>query len=135
MFLLLPMLLLTTSVQKLVGLSLTLPSSGELPPELPGLLEEVEVHLGEVIVVRAQVRRSDVVTSVGEVEQREVEVADLAELQATLRSLKALDPGHERILVVPRDDVPTQRVVSAMDAVRADDQGPLFSQVALGGAL
>ena len=46
-----------------------------------------------------------------------------------------LDPGHERILVVPSDEVPTQTVVTVMDAVRADETGPLFPQVALGGTL
>ncbi len=135
MVLLLPMLLLTTSVQKLVGLDLALPGDGELPPELPGLVEGLEVHLDDGIVVRALIRRSDVVTSEGEVEERQVEVEDLASLQEALRSFKTLDPSHQRILVVPSDSVPTWKVVQTMDAVRGDSDGELFTEVALGGSL
>jgi len=134
MFLLLPMLLLTTSVQKLVGINLHLPGTSELPPELPGTVEELTVQLGEAWTVQANVRRTDVVTSAGDVEQRSVEVLDLAALQVELRGLKALDPDRERILLVPSDDVPSDRVIATMDALRSDAEGPLFPQIALGGA-
>jgi len=134
MFLLLPLLLLTTSAQKLVGIELHLPGPGELPPELPGTVEGLEVVLGDSIVVRARVRRSDVVTSSGEVENREVRVQDLASLQATLRSFKDLDPEQRRILLVPEDAVNGARVIAAMDALRSDSEGELFPQVALGVA-
>lgn len=133
MFLLLPMLLLTTSVQKLAGIALHLPGLSELPPELPGTVENLEVHLGEAWRIQASVRRSDVVTSAGDVEVREVEVDDLAGLQTELRAFKRLDPDRERVLLIPGDAVPAARVVATMDALRADGEGVLFPQVALGG--
>ncbi len=134
MFLLLPLLLLTTSAQKLVGLDLHMPGTGELPPEMPGTVEGLEVLLGEAIVVRARVRRSDVVTSSGEVETREIRVQDLASLQATLRSFKDLDPEQRRVLLLPEDEVSGAHVVATMDALRSDSVGELFPQVALGAA-
>ncbi|MCB9746669.1 MAG: biopolymer transporter ExbD [Alphaproteobacteria bacterium] len=142
MFLLLPFLLLTTSLSRLVGLDLRLPPTGsELPPELPGLVESVEVHAeGARLELRAAVRRSDVVTSGGEVEQRATPYPPLADgsldlvgLQAGLRSLKELDPVRSRALLVPDDALPARQLVLLMDALRADASGELFPEVALGG--
>ncbi len=140
MFLLLPFLLLTTSVQKLVGLDLRIPSSGDLPPELPGAVEDLTVRAtGKELTVQASVRKSDVGANIGETEARVVEVAadgealDLAGLQAALRTFKRLDPERTRLLLVPADEVPGRDVVLLMDAVRADGQGELFPEVALGG--
>ena len=61
MFLLLPFLLLTTSTQRLVGLTLSLPElGGLLPPEPPGRVERVEIEARpEGLRVHAQVRRAD----------------------------------------------------------------------------
>ena len=140
MFLLLPFLLLTTSVQKLVGLDLRIPSSGDLPPELPGAVEDLTVRVtAKDALVQAQVRKSDVGANIGETETREVEVPatgealDLAGLQAALRSFKRLDPERTRVLLVPDDSVPGRDVVLLMDALRGDADGELFPEVALGG--
>ncbi len=140
MFLLLPFLLLTTSVQKLVGLDLRIPSSGDLPPELPGAVEDLTVRAeGKTLTVQASVRKSDVGANIGETEARVVEVdpageaLDLAGLQAALRTFKRLDPERTRVLLIPGDAVPGRDVVLLMDAVRADRDGELFPEVALGG--
>lgn len=139
MFLLLPCLLLTTSASRLVGLDLLLAGVGELPPDPSGVLESVQVELrtGE-LVVRAQVRRSDVTSGAGEVQLRErrlpagAEGPDLAGLQAELRALKQLDPQRRRAELLPEDGVPAQVLVLVMDAARQDGAGALFPEVALG---
>jgi biopolymer transport protein ExbD len=140
MFLLLPFLLLTTGVQKLVGLDLHIPSSGQLPPIPSSVVESLTVRTqGRDLVIEAEVRRSDVVSSAGEVEARSTELPavddqlDLAGLQDALRTFKQLDPLREQVLLVPDDELPAASVVDLMDAVRADPDGDLFPNVALGG--
>lgn len=138
MFLLLPLLLLTTSVARLVGLDLAIAGESDLPPSPAGQVESLELLASpKQLSLRAGVRRTDVVTSAGDVEQREVvlEPDDLAGLQEALRQFKGLDPERERALLRPTDDLPTRSVVHLMDAMRGDAQGPLYPQVALGGVL
>ncbi|MCP4810668.1 MAG: hypothetical protein GY913_18365 [Proteobacteria bacterium] len=140
MFLLLPFLLLTTSVQKLVGLDLHVPpAASEIPPDPPGTVEDLRVRVqGKSIVVSAKVRKTDVGASAGDVEERIVEVPataeglDLAGLQGALRVFKRLDPERAKVLLEPDDAVPGKDVVFLMDAVRADADGELFGEVALG---
>ncbi|MCB9759636.1 MAG: biopolymer transporter ExbD [Alphaproteobacteria bacterium] len=142
MFLLLPFLLLTTSVARLIGLDLALPPAGtELPPEPPGVVESLEVEVAQrTLIVRAAVRRTDVVTSAGEVEAREQRLPpvadglDLGGLQGTLRQLKDIDPKRARLVLAPDDALPTRQLVLLMDAVRRDRQGELYPDVALGAA-
>lgn len=139
MFLLLPFLLLTTSTQRLVGLTLSLPElGGLLPPEPPGRVEGVEIEARpEGLRVLAQVRRADVITSAGDTQTFAVTLpsqggeADLAGLQAQLRALKALDGTRRKLTLRPSDALPGQTVVALMDAARADAQGELFPELSL----
>ncbi len=142
LFLLLPFLLLTTSIQKLTGLDLGLAASaGELQPLPPGRVEAVEIHLdSKRLLLRAAVRTLDVTASRGDVtwsEQRLPHLPtgpDLAGLQRALRSLRQLDPERQRALVVPADDVPTARLVALLDAARESAGEPLFPDLVLGGS-
>ncbi len=142
LFMLLPFLLLTTSIQKLTGLDLQLAgSTGELAPLPPGQVEAVEVHLhSQDLMLRSAQRTRDVTASQGDVTWSEIDLPrredgmDLAGLQDALLRLRDLDPEHERVLVVPQDDVPTTRVVALVDAVRARGGEPLFPEVVLGGS-
>jgi biopolymer transport protein ExbD len=139
LFLLLPFLLLTTSAQKLVGLDMKLPATGQLQA-MGGDVEELVVQLAPTTLrVIASLSRTDVRATAEERELHETELADdengldLRGLQEVLRAIKRLAPAHARIRIVPADDVTVQRVVYVMDAVRADAKGPLFPEVALGG--
>lgn len=142
LFLLLPFLLLTTSIQKLTGLDLQLAgSAGELAPLPPGQIEAIEVHLEDHgLRLRSAVRTRDVTASQGDVTWSETDLPpradamDLAGLQEALLRLRSLDPDHQRVLVVPDDAVPTSRVVALVDAVRAHGGLPLYPEVVLGGA-
>jgi hypothetical protein len=92
------------------------------------------------VVVSAAIQRQDVRAAVGDVEQWSRELAllqgeiDLTGLQSLLRQIKSQDPSRERISVAPSDSISTGDLVDIMDAVRADSEGPLFSEVALEGA-
>ena len=142
LFLLLPFLLLTTSIQKLTGLDLQLAgSAGELAPLPPGQIEAIEVHLlDHGLRLRSAVRTRDVTASQGDITWSEVALPskadsmDLTGLQEALLRLRNLDPDHQRVLVVPDDAVPTSRVVALVDAVRARSGQPLYPEVVLGGA-
>ena len=142
MFLLLPFLLLTTSVHKLTGIGLGLVrSGGDLPPLPPGNLEDLVVVLdGCELLLRSAVRTVDVTASQGDITWNErhlscaEEMPDLSGMQAALHRMKALDPKRQRITLLPAPDTPAGRVVALMDAVRQDAQGPLFPQVVLGNS-
>ncbi len=142
LFLLLPFLLLTTSIQKLTGLELRLAAAaGELAPLPPGRIEAIEVHLhGRDLTLRSALRTMDVTASQGDVTWSEVSLPeragamDLEGLQDALRRLQGLDPDRTRALVVPDDQVPSSRVVALVDAVRGPANAPLFPEVVLGGA-
>ena len=143
MFLLMPFLLLTTSVQKLVGIELHVPpAAATLPPDPAGVVEDLVVNVvGEDLEVSASVRRTDVGADAGDVQVRVVELPrtdeglDLAGLQTALRQLKAIDPERRKVLLAPDDAVPGAHVVHLMDALRSDASGELFPEVALGGQL
>ncbi|MCK6506241.1 hypothetical protein L6R53_23190 [Myxococcota bacterium] len=136
MVVLVPLLLVTSTGQKVTGLSLGLPGpSEELPPPPPGPVEALRVaRVPEGYRVQAAVRRTDVLASAGDVEQQELLAADLATLQAQLVRLKALDPGRQRIHLAPGADTPASEVVRWMDAVRQGPQGPLFPEVVVESA-
>ena len=133
MVLLVPFLLLTTSTVKLTGLALGMPGpSEELPPEPPGAVERLTItRVAEGYRVSADVRTTDVLASVGDVEQKERLAADLPALQDALYAFKALDPKRERVTLVPSADTPADEVVRWMDAVRAGPKGDLYPRVIL----
>lgn len=136
MVLLVPLVLVTSTGQKMTGLSLGLPGpSEELPPPPPGPVEALRVtRVPEGYRVQAAVRRTDVLASAGDVEQQELLAADLGALQAHLVRLKALDPQRQRIHLAPAADTPASEVVRWMDAVRQGPQGPLFPEVVVESA-
>jgi hypothetical protein len=142
LFLLLPFLLLTTSIQKLTGIDLQLAgSTGELAPLPPGRVEAVEVRLeGADLLLRSAVRTRDVTAGQGDVTWHEErfpargDAMDLAGLQQALLRLEALDPERQRALVLPSDDTSSTRVVALVDAIRSHRGQPLYPEVVLGGA-
>ena len=133
MVLLLPLLLMTTSAQKLTGLALGVPGPDEeLPPEPPGAVERISVErVPEGYQVTAAVRNTDVLSTTGDVEEKSVLAADLTALQGALATFKALDPKRDRVTLIPAADTPTEEVVRWMDAVRNGPDGPLFGKVIL----
>ena len=133
MVLLLPLLLMTTSAQKLTGLALGVPGpEDELPPEPPGPVERIAVErVADGYRVTAAVRNTDVRSSSGDVEEKSVLATDLGEMQRALATFKALDPGRERVTLIPAADTPTEEVVRWMDAARNGPDGPLFPKVIL----
>jgi len=141
MFLLLPFLLLTTSIRKLAGLDLELAQDrGDLAPLPPGVVESLEVWLrGDELRVRAAVRTLDVNAATGDATWSELQLPgrdgelDLAGLQLELARLRRLDPARQRIELRPTDGTPTSLVVAVADALRGSAEQELFSQVVLGG--
>ena len=133
MVLLLPMVLLTTSSQKLTGLGLGVPGpTEELPPEPPGPVEGLRVvRVADGFVISAEVRNTDVLAQVGDTERKEMRANDLSELQTALGTLKKLDPKRERITLAPNPEMETREVVAWMDAVRAGPDGELYPRVIL----
>lgn len=136
MMLLLPMLLMATSAQKLTGLALSVPGPTEqLPPELPGPVEDLVVRrVAGGYRVEASVRNTDVGSSAGDTEQKSFTEPSLSALQARLQGFKAMDPARERIRLVPAADTPTEEVVRWMDAVRAGPEGALYPRVVMDAA-
>jgi len=138
LFLLLPFLLLTTSIQRLAGLELGLAKSGELGPTAAGTVESVDVYIdGDTLIVRAAVRTTDVTANEGDTRLLETQLEptadgiDLAGLQTTLRRFKGLDEEQERAVLHPTPDTDTARIVALLDATRSDANGPLFREVVL----
>lgn len=133
MVLLLPMALMTTSAEKLTGLTLGVPGpTEELPPEPPGPVESLRVvRVPAGYAVSALVRRTDVGASAGDVELKEFVEPDLAAMQVRLAAFKRMDEARERVTLAPAADTPTEEVVAWMDAVRAGPDGVLFPRVIL----
>ena len=133
MVLLLPMLVATTSAQRLAGLPLGVPGpADELPPESPGPVEDVTVRAeGGGYRLEARVRRADVRASAGEVELRSWALADLPALQAALADLKRRDPARDRITLIPSPTTTTAELVRWMDGVRHGPDGVLYPKVVL----
>jgi len=136
MVVLVPTVLVTSTGQKTTGLSLGLAGPGdELPPPPPGPVEALRVaRVPGGFSLTARVRRTDVLATAGEAEERDLLAPDLASLQARLRTLKALDPSRQRLTLAPAPDSSAEEVVAWMDAVRRDTQGPLFPEVVLEAA-
>lgn len=138
LLLLLPMLLVTSSPQKLAGIGLSVAGAGELPPHAGAVAAiAVEVAVDGAARVRATVRRTDVGAGVGDVAERHVEVPpldgrlDLVRLQDALEEIRRLDPSLTRITVTPSDAASVREIVAFLDAVRARAGRPLYPDVVL----
>lgn len=138
LLLLLPMLLVTSSPQKLAGIGLSVAGAGELPPHA-GAVAAVAVTLdptGSLRVV-AQVRRTDVGAGVGDTSERRVDIpakagkVDLPLLQGALEEIQRLDPTLTRITVQPSDTASVREIVALLDAVRARGGRALYPDVVL----
>ena len=131
MVLLIPMMLVTSSLERYTALTLGVPGpNDELPPELPGRVRALRVaRVASGYLVQAEVENTDV--GGGGTEQRELPAADLPALQAVLATLKSLDPTRDRITLAPAPETSTDEVVRWMDAVRAGPSGELFPKVIL----
>jgi hypothetical protein len=133
MVLLLPVLLRTTTSQKLTSLALGVHgSTSDLPPLPSGDLESVHVYReARGYVIRIQIRSTDVNASQGDTETKEFQAEDLSTLQERLAEVKALDERQERVILVPAPDTQVSELVRWMDAVRRWPQGELFPKVVL----
>ena len=133
MVLLLPVLLRTTTSQKLTSLALGVHSStSDLPPVRSGILESVKVYREtEGYTVAIELRSQDLNASSAGVELKEMYADNLSSLQERLAEVKALDTRQERVILVPSEDTPTEELVRWMDAVRQWPEGALFPQVVL----
>ena len=134
--LLIPMLLLTSSLERTTGLPLGVAgSSDDLPPEPIGRVEALHVErVAEGYLLTADVRNTDVRSSAGDTERKQSTAPDLAALQQALVAFKSLDPGRKRISLRPGRATTTEEVVRWMDAVRVGPQGELYPRVVLEAA-
>ncbi len=139
MFMLLPCLLLTTSLQKLAAVDIQLEYEGAATPPRDGsTIQELQVHVrGANILLRAAIRRTDLGAGPEDITWNETSIPpletgpDLATLRDHLSAFHHLDPQRQRVTVLPGDDVPTSRVMAVLDAVRGSTRTPLFTQVTL----
>ena len=67
------------------------------------------VTMGESDFASRPTRNTDVRSSAGDVERRELAADDLRALQDVLATLKALDPNRKRITLVPGLTTPRSR--------------------------
>jgi hypothetical protein len=134
--LLIPMLLLTSSLERTTGLPLGVAGSDDdLPPEPIGRVESLRVERIEAgYLLTAEVRNTDVRSSAGDTERKQLTATDLAALQTALQTFKGLDPDRKRITLQPSADTTTDEVVRWMDAVRVGPQGELYPRVVLEAA-
>ena len=120
MVLLLPVLLRTTTSQKLTSLSLGVHSStSDLPPNPSGELEKLTV-LRDASGYRIQqhTRNTDVNASDGDTELQEELHSSLSELQSSLHRIKQKYPDQKRIILIPAEETQVEELVRWMDAVR-----------------
>jgi len=145
-FILLPCLMLSTSLYRLTSLPFRLPgasadASAAGPPEQPSPIEALQLRLGAGgMVLRAALRTSDVTAMAGQGVWNETPLPDrdgrpdIAALRARLAQIHRLDPAFLKIELLPDDDTPTDHLVLVMDAVREDQDGALFPEITLGSA-
>jgi len=140
-FILLPCLMLSTSLYRLSSLPFRLPGAGADAgaPALPSPIEALQLRvLPEALLLRAALRTTDVTAMEGQGVWNETLLPDragrpdVAGLQARLRQLRLLDPAARRIELQPDDGTSTDDLVLVMDAVREGPDGPLFPEVTLG---
>lgn len=142
LFMLLPCLMLTTSLYRLTSLPFLLPARGEggAPPP-SAVLDALEVQVrAEALLVRAALRTTDVTAMAGDAVWQEVSLPaisgqpDLGGLRRELDRLHALDPMAKRVTLLPAEDTATERLVVVMDVLRGTATEPRFTEISLGSA-
>jgi len=132
MLLLLPLTLLSTSVDRRTGLPIGLSGGESERIAGDGPVEQIRIlSLEEGFSVEASVRTTDVRASAGEVELQRMGAASLTELQGVLARLKRIDPGRREATLVPQAHSTTHQVVRWMDAIGEGPSGELYPKVVL----
>lgn len=130
MLLLLPLTLVSTSIEKRTGLAIGLSGGSGDQLQSDGPVQSLLVRrTGDGFVVLADVRTTDVRSAA--TERRSLAAADLGELQTVLARLKRIDPDRTELTLAPHPSSTTAQVVAWMDAVRIGPSGPLFPKIVL----
>ena len=132
MMILLPTLLMITNPQKMIGIPLSIAGgSQDVPPTPPGVIEKIIVLVQEdsAFQIKAHVRKTDVLASSGDVEQKSWHKDSWDDVLTELQNLKRLDPERKRIQLSPALSSSTQEIVLWMDQLQSPD---LFPEVILG---
>jgi len=126
MMILLPTLLLVTTPQKLVGISLSMAgATTDIPPTPPGILESLRIEvLADGFLIEASVRKTDVLASTGDVEQKTWSFTTWPESIAQLEKIKELDPSRKRIQIAPLPSSETKEVIHWMDSLQKETLFP-----------
>jgi len=141
-FILLPCLMLSTSLYRLTTLPFRLPGTSAAAtavPRQPSPIEAMQLRLEpDRLVLRAALRTTDVTAMEGQGVWNEAVLPhrdqhpDLAALQLSLAQFHRLDPSFRRIELLPWDGATTDELVRVMDAVRQGPDGALFPEITLG---
>jgi len=132
MLLLLPLTLLSTSMEKRAGIGLALSGGEATLPDDVGLVEDLRVERTDGgFAVLASVRSTDVRAQAGDVEHRRFHAADLSSLGEILSRVKQMDPTRTRATLAPLPGSSATEVVQWMDVLRSGAAGPLFPRVVL----
>lgn len=131
MMILLPTLLMITNPQRMIGIPLSMAGgSQEVPPTPPGIIEKIVVIVqdNESFLVKASVRKTDVLAGSGDVELKTWQKDSWEQVLLELKNLKKLDPKRKRIQLSPSLNSSTQKIVLWMDQLQSPD---LFPEVVL----
>lgn len=139
LFILLPTLLITTSLQRLSALAVALSGRDNASASVePGIIEDIEVQVeGETILLRTALRTLDIRAMTGERTWNELLLPpldgrpDWLALRQSLQEFHRMDPSRRSIRLVPDAMTSTSTLTSLMDVVRASPEGPLFDQIEL----
>jgi hypothetical protein len=126
MMILLPTLLLITTPQKLIGISLSMAgASTEIPQTPSGLVESLHIEVtSDGFLIEAKVRKTDVLSSSGDVERKTWLLNSWSECVDRLEQIKSLDPTRKRIQLSPLPTSSTKEVIHWMDTLQQDTLYP-----------
>jgi biopolymer transport protein ExbD len=111
------------------------PRPGPTPPEALGLAALVTSQGVSLKTARGSIAPGCGDLGSGITVSNAAGAQDLASLTACARRLKGAHPSYAtetQVAVTASPDVPYDTVIGVMDALRADDAGPLFPEVRLG---
>ena len=126
MMILLPTLLLITSPQKLTALTLSISADGQQIPSSPnGVISSLVLTVTPGgYMLNASLRKTDVLASATDTEQKQWILSEWSEVLSTLTRLKELDPKRSRIELRPLPNSQAQQIVRWMDSLQAKDRFP-----------